>query len=90
MIYKVGEKRPPVSTGMHIKYVLVYVPSDYKIWRMGWFIGGVLNEWRVEGSSSEVFPTHWCPLPPLPTVTKKRKTKCTSTAKDVATPKRRS
>jgi len=32
----------------------------------GWYYGGLLNEFRMEGSPSTVKPTHWMPLPEKP------------------------
>jgi hypothetical protein len=29
----------------------------------GWYYGGLLNEFRMEGSPQAVYPTHWMPLP---------------------------
>ena len=33
---------------------------------MGMFIGGLLMEWRIDGSPSSFHPTHWMPCPLTP------------------------
>lgn len=32
----------------------------------GWFYGGMLNEFRMEGSPSTIKPLYWMPLPERP------------------------
>jgi len=33
---------------------------------IGWYLAGHLHQWRIDGSPSVQFPTHWMPLPKLP------------------------
>jgi hypothetical protein len=68
MIYKVGQKAPPESTPLEIKPVLVFVPQFYKNWVIGWFYGGNLNEWRVQGGNGNAPVTHWTYLPKTPNI----------------------
>jgi len=34
--------------------------------QIGWYYGGLMNVFRVDGSPSDQHPTHWMPLPELP------------------------
>lgn len=33
---------------------------------MGYFLGGLIKEWRIDGSPSNFHPTHWMPVPKIP------------------------
>ena len=33
---------------------------------IGYYLGGLIQEWRIAGSPSRQEPTHWMPLPTLP------------------------
>jgi hypothetical protein len=33
---------------------------------IGWYLGGLMNVFRVDGSPNNQHPTHWMPLPDLP------------------------
>jgi len=33
---------------------------------IGWYFGGLMNVFRVDGSPSDQHPTHWMMLPELP------------------------
>jgi len=53
------------STPMKIKPLLIAL--DFRSTAtIGWYFGEPLNQWRMEGSPSEMDPTHWMPLPELP------------------------
>jgi hypothetical protein len=39
---------------------------DRKYGVMGYFLGGLLMEWRIDGSPSDFHPTHWMPCPLTP------------------------
>lgn len=56
------------SDAMNIRTLLVAMPERnyYPQATLGYFIGGLVNEWRVVGSPSKQHPTHWMPLPELP------------------------
>ncbi len=33
---------------------------------IGWYFGGLMNVWRIDGSPSDQHPTHWMLIPELP------------------------
>ena len=53
------------SEAMNIKPLLLAIPGQGRA-VIGWYLGGDLQEWRMEGTNSEQKPTHWMPLPKLP------------------------
>jgi hypothetical protein len=63
---------PPRNDGYVSSVVLVFVPKwdtkDYAPIRLGYYIHGSLNQWRIEGSPSNFTDsvTHWMPLPEKP------------------------
>ena len=69
----VDERLPEIREGGHTSpTVLVFVPKwaikDYQPIRFGYWVGSLLNEWRIEGSPSNLTDhiTHWMPLPDPP------------------------
>ena len=65
--HPVSEPVPPElhSSAMEFKQLLLAIPRS-KYARMGWFLGGLIQEFREDGSPSEAKPTHWMPMPVLP------------------------
>ena len=67
-------KPPPAeyhSNAMEYKPLLLAFDDekelrDRKHGVMGYYFGGLLNEWRIDGSPSEFHPTHWMPCPLTP------------------------
>ena len=57
---------PPelLSTPMEIKPILLCIPGQSSAVR-GWFFGGLVNKFFMEGSPTPQNPTHWMPLPEL-------------------------
>jgi len=53
------------SSAMEIKPLLIVMPHLTKPC-LGWYFGGLINQWRQEGSPSEQKPTHWRPMPDMP------------------------
>lgn len=53
------------SSAMEIKRVLLAIP-DREVAVIGWYLGGLIQEWRQEGSPSTARPLFFMPLPPLP------------------------
>ncbi len=53
------------STPMLTKPILLALPFRQTA-VIGWYFGGLIHEYRMDGSPSEVEPTHWMPLPKLP------------------------
>ena len=54
------------SDAMTVHMLLLAIPRRTTA-RAGWFLGGLINEFREEGSPSTALPTHWMVMPPLPT-----------------------
>ena len=58
------------STPLKIKMLLLAIPGRDAAVR-GWFMGGLVNEFYMEGSPSQWHPTHWMPMPAVPTTSSK-------------------
>jgi hypothetical protein len=54
------------STALKIKRLLIVLPEIEGPVRIGWYFGGKMNIWRMDGSPSDVKPTHWMALPKPP------------------------
>jgi len=53
------------SDAMNLKPMLLAIHGrEHPV--IGWYFGGHLKEWRMEGSPSDQNPTHFMPLPQLP------------------------
>lgn len=55
----------PNSVTGYTKMLLLAVPGCQTAVR-GWYYGGLLNEFRMDGCPQLVHPTHWMPMPALP------------------------
>jgi len=53
------------STPMKVKMLLLAIEGREQAVR-GWFMGGLVNEFYMEGSPSQWKPTHWMPIPEMP------------------------
>ena len=54
------------SDPMNIKPLLLAIPADHARPVIGWYYGGIINVFRMDGSPSDQYPTHWTTLPELP------------------------
>jgi hypothetical protein len=61
----VNDAMPKASTSMEIHRVLVRTRDDInnKTWHVGWFLGGQLQEWRIENSPSQWDILEWMEVP---------------------------
>ena len=60
----VKERLPKLSTPLELHRVVVW-DSFRGYWLVGWYFGGHLNEWRVDGSPSKQDGiTHWMEITP--------------------------
>lgn len=53
------------SDAMNIKPLLLVVPRQPHA-VIGWYFGGLINDWRMAGSPTPVEPKLWMPLPEAP------------------------
>jgi hypothetical protein len=53
------------STAMDTKMMLLAIPERDDAVR-GWYLGGLIQEFRMEGSPSTFNPTYWMPIPEMP------------------------
>ena len=61
------------SDAMCFRFVLLAMKDrrHYPTAVIGYYLGGLIQEWRIAGSPSRQEPTHWMPLPGLPRIKKK-------------------
>lgn len=53
------------SDTMHYRQLLIVLDErEYPC--VGWYLGGRIQEWRMDGSPSTMHPTHWMPMPNKP------------------------